>query len=370
MKKFLLSIAVLLAATVTLTSCDDDDDDNRWTTDPVETLVLDGVYVINEGSYYSQINGSLDFLAFDSLTNSLTMNRNIFETTNGRSLGGTPNHGAIFADSVLCIAVHEENRVEFVSTKTKKAYEAVTISQPREIAVSNEMGCIFVTSYTGKVYKIDMDTRRVVAESEQIKGNLEGIAFSGNNLYVCTGWNSDYTYNNEIVMLKATTMEQVATKTVIENPTQVIATNHGLFILSMGNYGDIPATVQCYNNGEVKEIGNATMMAYNATNEKLYMINAPYGATPEYKVYDTETGATTSFLTEPNIFQPYAIATDFLTGDVYISSLSESEDYPGSASYTTDGTLYRYSAEGAWLGSYFCGVCPGTIVCSSHVETK
>ncbi len=371
MKKIILSIAVLMAATVTLTSCDDDDDDNNpLNPDPIETLVLDGVYVINEGSYYSQINGSLDFLAYNGETETYTMNRNIFDAANGRSLGGTPNHGALFGDSILCIAVHEENRVEFVNTKTKKAYEPVTISQPREIAVSNELGCIFVTSYAGKVSKIDMSTRSVITESEQIKGNLEGIAFSGNNLYVCTGWNSDYTYNNEVVMLKASTMEQIATKTVIENPTQVIATNRGLFVLSMGNYGDVKATVQCMKNGEITEIGNATMMAYNATNEKLYMINAPYGAAPEYKVYDAANGTTATFLTQPDIFLPYAIATNDFTGEVYITSLSESTDYPGSASYTTDGTIYRYSDKGILTGSYPCGVCPGTIVCGAHIENK
>ena len=63
MKKYLLSIAVLMAATISFTSCDDDDD--CPTCPPPATIVQNGVYVINEGSYYSQINGTLDFLGYD-----------------------------------------------------------------------------------------------------------------------------------------------------------------------------------------------------------------------------------------------------------------------------------------------------------------
>ena len=123
MKKYLLSIAVLMAATISFTSCDDDDD--CPTCPPPATIVQNGVYVINEGSYYSKINGTLDFLGYDVANNTYSMTRNIFESVNGRSLGGTPNDALIVGDSVLCIAVADEKRVEFVNTTTKKAYAAV-----------------------------------------------------------------------------------------------------------------------------------------------------------------------------------------------------------------------------------------------------
>ena len=50
-------MAVLLAGTMAFTSCDDDDDNGGVLIAPVQTVDVDGVYVINEGSYYSQISG-------------------------------------------------------------------------------------------------------------------------------------------------------------------------------------------------------------------------------------------------------------------------------------------------------------------------
>lgn len=364
-EKYLLSVAVILSAAMTFTSCDEDEDGgNTGGPDPVVTF--NGVYVINEGSYYSQINGSLDFLAFESNSGTYTMTRNIFETVNKRSLGGTPNNGTIFCDSILCIASSDENRVEFVNTRTGKAYEAITIQTPREIAADNTAGCIYVSAYTGKVYKVDMKTRTITLESALIKGNLEGIAVRDGEVMVCTAWNSDYTYNKEVVVLDASTLQKKATITVADNPVQVIACSDGYFVLSSGNYADVEATVQQIKDGKVTEIGKATMMAYNNVTKKLYMVNAPYGMVPEYKVYDVTTATTSSFnINQSTIFSPYAMAVNEQNGEVIISSLSENADYPGSASYTTDGVLYRFSAEGIMLGSYPCGVCPGTIICSS-----
>ena len=371
MKKYLLSLAVLLAGTVAFTSCDDDDDNgNGSIIDPVLTHNVDGVYVLNEGSYYSQINGSLDFLRFDGEAGSFTMMRNVFDSANGRSLGGTPNNAVMYADSVLCIAVSDENRVEFVNARNNVAYDAVSISNPREIAVEGEY--VFVTSWAGKVYKIDMRTRAITGESTQIKGNLEGIAAVEGSLYVCTAWNPDYSYNKEVVVLDAQRLVPTDTITVVENPVQAIAANGGnVYVLSQGNYYDVAATVQCIDrNGNVSVIGNATMMAYDELHSKLYLVNAPYGEAPTYKVFDETDKTTADFALGTTIFSPYAISVMSLSGEVFISSLSPNPDAPEYASYTTDGMLYRFDAEGSLLGSYTCGVCPGTIVCRTHTEVK
>lgn len=364
MKKYLLSIAVLMAATISFTSCDDDDDSK---TCPTPVIPRYGVYVINEGNYSYQINGTLDFLGYDVAKGTYSMTDSIFEKVNGRSLGGTPNDALIFSDSLLCIAVADENRVEFVNTTTKKASAAVSIDSPRELAYESGSNYIYVSSYTGKVYKIDMTTRTIAGESEKVGANLEGIAVAGNKLYVCNSCNPDYTYNKNVVELNANTLAKNQDIEVVDNPVDVINAGSAIFILSMGNYADKPATVQMLKDGQLSTIGNATMMAYDSYNDHLYMINAPFGGDKEYKVYNLKNGQTTTFLTNPDIFSPYSLAVNPVNGDVFITSLTKNPD-TGYADYTADCKLYRYTSAGTLLGTYDCGVNPGTIVCDSYYQ--
>lgn len=364
MKKYLLSIAVLMAATISFTSCDDDDDSK---TCPTPVIPRYGVYVINEGNYSYQINGTLDFLGYDVAKGTYSMTDSIFEKVNGRSLGGTPNDALIFSDSLLCIAVADENRVEFVNTTTKKASAAVSIDSPRELAYESGSNYIYVSSYTGKVYKIDMTTRTIAGESEKVGANLEGIAVAGNKLYVCNSCNPDYTYNKNVVELNASTLAKNQDIEVVDNPVDVINAGSAIFILSMGNYADKPATVQMLKDGQLSTIGNATMMAYDSYKDQLYMINAPYGGDKEYKVYNLKNGQTTTFLTNPDIFSPYSLAVNPVNGDVFITSLTKNPD-TGYADYTADCKLYRYTSAGTLLGTYDCGVNPGTIVCDSYYQ--
>ena len=364
MKKYLLSIAVLMAATISFTSCDDDDD---CPTCPTPVIPRYGVYVINEGNYSYQINGTLDFLGYDVAKGTYSMTDSIFEKVNGRSLGGTPNDALIFSDSLLCIAVADEDRVEFVNTTTKKASAAVSIDSPRELAYESGSNYLYVSSYTGKVYKIDMTTRTIAGESEKVGANLEGIAVAGNKLYVCNSCNPDYTYNKNVVELNANTLAKNQDIEVVDNPVDVINAGSAIFILSMGNYADKPATVQILKDGQLSTIGNATMMAYDSYNDQLYMINAPYGGDKEYKVYNLKNGQTTTFLTNPDIFSPYSLTVNPVNGDVFITSSTKNPD-TGYADYTADCKLYRYTSAGILLGTYDCGVNPGTIVCDSYYQ--
>ena len=107
MKKYLVSFLWLLISLSVITSCSDDD--NKGGREPVE--VTDGVFILNQGNYFSQINGSLDYLNYS--TNLIS--RDVFQRANGRSLGGTPND-IVVVDGKLYIAAADENRVEVLDT--------------------------------------------------------------------------------------------------------------------------------------------------------------------------------------------------------------------------------------------------------------
>ena len=75
MKKYMKLLACLLAGAFVLTACDDDDPVVHYR----EVAVSDGLFIVNEGSYFSQVNGSLDYL--DYATGKVQ--RNVFSAANG-----------------------------------------------------------------------------------------------------------------------------------------------------------------------------------------------------------------------------------------------------------------------------------------------
>ncbi|MCR5132086.1 MAG: hypothetical protein K6C10_11585 [Prevotella sp.] len=362
MKKYFKLLACLFAGAIVLTSCDDDDD---FVIEYQDVAVADGVFILNEGSYFSQVNGSLDYLDYAAGS----VSRNVFQSANGRALGGTPNN-AILCGSKLYIATQEENRVEVVDAKTLKALTPVSVTSPRELCTDGES--VYVSSYTGEVSKIDTLSLKVTLKSDVVGTNLEGIAYRNGSVYVCNAWNSDYTYNTNLVKLDAQTLKKQKDVIVAANPNQLIASGDELYVASWGNYGDVQATIQQVNErDEVSILTHATHMALG--NGCLYLIGSSYDSNwnevNSYTVFNLSTGKETTFTEGSDIISPVAIGVDPLSGEVFISSRSKDPD-TGGASYTTDGYIVRYSNNGSVLARYNCGVSPGTLVFVSHNEKK
>lgn len=360
MKKLFCKSMMLLVAVVALTACSSDDDNSKWRAYSY-TAVNKGLFVLNEGSYFSQINGSLDFL--DLVKDE--MHRRLFATANGRSLGGTPNN-AVVLNGKMYIASADENRVEVIFYPTQVSLASIAIVSPREMATDGRY--VYVSSYTGKVTKIDSYTLSVVSVSEAIGANLEGIAVRNGHVYVCNAYaplaEAPYAdYKNEVVKLKASTLEQEARIVVASNPNQIISDGTNLYLASWGDYGATPATVQKVDaDDEVIALTRGRMIALSGN--KLYIVSTTYDAmwneVTSYSVYDLTTDTETTFIAGTEIVSPAAIAVDPATKEVFISSYSAGDG--GYTSYTTDGYVCRYSATGEYLGRYQTGVGPGTLI--------
>ncbi len=366
MKKYMKLLACLLAGTFVLTACDDDNEEPK--TEYHEVAVADGLFILNEGSYYSQVNGSLDYL--DYATNSIQ--RNVFQAANGRALGGTPNN-AVVCGSKMYIATQEENRVEVVDVKTLKALTPVSVTAPRELCTDGE--AVYVSSYTGEVSRIDTLALRVTLKSPVVGGNLEGIACRQGYVYVCNAWNSDYTYNTNLVKLNAQTLQKVADINVVANPNQLIAFEDNLYLASWGNYSDVPATIQCIDKDDrVTTLAHATYMALRLG--KLYLIGSSYdeqwNEVNTYTVVDLYNNKENKFIDGTEVVSPCAIGCDPITGDVFISSRKKYPNADGvpTVSYSQDGYLVRYKANGTYVATYDCGVNPGTLLFVSHSEQQ
>lgn len=359
MKKYFYMFACLFAATTLTTSCINDDDDP--VVEPVVNIETDGAFILNEGNYYSNIDGSLDYL--DYSTDKVT--RGLFASANKRSLGNTPND-MLVGNSVLYIATNGENRIEVLNKSTMMSIKTIEIPSPREM--TSDGTYVYVTSYDGRVRKIDPEYNIVVAQSAVIGDNLEGITYFGGSLYVCNSCKpgETYTYHREVVKLNASTLGNEGTISVGLNPTQIVTDGNNLYVLCMGDYDSTPAIVQRINmsNGSVNEISKATFMSIAAN--KLYLINAPWGATPTYHVYDIKTGSETTFTEGSEIFAPCAIAVDPIKGDAFITSYTESEY--GYADYSSEGYIVHYDKNGNFISKNTTGVGPATVAFNYHYE--
>ena len=354
MKKYFLSFVCLLAGVVLFTACSDDD--NEAPRQVEGQVVYEGLLILNEGQYASHINGSLDYLDFR--TNEVK--RNVFETVNGRSLGGTPNN-AIETDGKIYIATTDENRVEILDAKTLVAATPVTVQQPRELCSFKDG--VFVTSYNGTVTKISKATGKAVATSAVIGDRLEGIAAANNCLYVCNaflpGDDYSYTYHTNVVKLNAETLEKQKDITVNANPNQILAVGSNVYVCSWGNYYDAFELVQQIDAADnVTDIAPATYMA--AANNNLYLVASPFYM-PTYSVYDTVSKEMKPLNIGSEIFMPYMIAADPRSGDIFVSALKQNPE-SGYGDYTGDATVVRYKTDGTHVATYDCGTCPGTLL--------
>ena len=368
-----LFLSALCAMTVIggFTSCTDDDDSPVF----IDVTVADGVFVLNEGSYFAGINGTLDYLDYKTATMSNNILADIY------NLGGTPNNAIIVGD-VMYIACSDENRVAVIDAKNLiAAKQMIAITAPRELATDGSY--LYVTSQAGCVIKVDLTTNLIVETTPVIGDRLEGIAYRDGYLYVCnsckeipdpeTGF-STWEYHTNLIKLDAQTLSKVSDITVAANPNQIVSDGQYLYLASWGDYNQTPATVQQIDeNDEVSVIGTGQKIAYD--DNKLYIVNTEYdeywNEVHTYKVLDLKTNLTTDFWGDTSlIFSPGTIGVDPVTHDVFITSYNK-DDY-GYASYTTNGYMIVYSNANKYFSNaatkYNTGVGPCTLVFFNHSE--
>lgn len=382
-KQIVFSLALMTGATL-LTGCLSDNNNSE----PIEITVTKGLVVVNNGSAYNGIDGSLSFVDLEKEV----AQQNVYKTANGASLGGTPNDAIVYGQKLYVVG-SDENTVFVLNPKTFK--EITKISTTDILGAEGGVNPRHLTAYDGKVYVstygnyvAEIDTLGfTMTRSFKVGSSPEGMAIGTSadgkiaTLYVA---NSDYSYGNgSISTINLSTGSITEFKNEkIRNPQQILAAGDVLFVLDWGYYDYDDGGKQkeagvytVYNNEVTKTIPDATGMA--GAGYTIITYNNPYGSTETtYTMYNTRYGTQSAFrLSEDSeypIISPAAIALDpNNTGYLLIASRQKDPD-TGYPSYALPGYVNLYSIQngvGKFQKSYSVGIEPHKIEFSYGVAT-
>ncbi len=308
-------------------------------TDPDDVTESLGAYILNQGNYYSQIEGSLDYLQYDGYA----ISRNIFQEANGKSLGSTPQCGIAYGD-YLYLGIYESNVLWVVDRSDYTIVKQIECTQPRSIVALD--GKVYISQYDGHVARLDTETLAIDATVE-VGPNPETMAILNGYLYVPNSdgmnWEAGYANGKSVSKIDLSSFAVSATIEAALNPTKCASNGSDLFLLCMGDYNEVPATIYKLSSDNFEEVCAGTLFACDASN--LYVINDPYyGYGTEYYRWSLSSGEKSSLLAEePTNGLAAGIAVDPFNGDLAITYYSMDGGY---ASYSTDGFVNLYDNAG------------------------
>ena len=377
MKKFLLSFAVLTMAMSLMTACSSDDDDDAPVMKPVD--VSNGMFLVGSGNKKAGIDGNVSYIDYTKGTSIA----NVFQAANGKSVGKTANYITAYG-SKLYIVVDGEATIWVCDKQTLKIVKQISTTQllgeadgvsPRA-AVGYE-GKLYFTCY-GASYTGGAGIVAAIDTISFAKQQTFAVGSYPNGLTICNGYlfvtNSDY--GNGVkpslskIDLKSGAVSEIK-DAVITNPMEILTAGDAVYYLDYGTYDEnwnqTGAGVRKVTlDGKVSKVVDGTAMCSDG--KKIYTVNAPYGGSGiNYNIYDTTTGATTSW--EPSdIFSPAVIAADPVTGNVFIVSYQKNPD-TGYAGYALPSYTNQYDASGKFVKRYDnTATGPISVVFNTHTE--
>ena len=346
-KNFFNLIALCAVMALSFTSCSKDDD-------PTEEAVIPSeyIYVLNSGKMNNN-NASLSMYNLEEGT----VTKDIFEVQNGRRLGDTGQDIVVYG-SKMYIAVYGESTIEVTDLEAKSIKQINTEGQPRSFAVHE--GKVYVSYVNGYIARIDTATLSVEAKV-QVGRNPEQITVTGNKLYVANSGGFDYNteagYDNTVSIVDIASFTETKKIEVVINPCEVVFdNNNSVYVVSMGNYGDVPNTLQKINlsNDEVSVVQdfNGTYLA--GAGNILYAIHSQYDASWNqvitYYSYDMANNKVLSdnFVGNTEIATPYKINYDTAYESLFITS----------SDYTNDGDVYVFDKTNKFVNKFEAGLNP------------
>ena len=282
-----------------------------------------------------------------------------FMTQNGRGLGDTAQDIIVYGEKMY-ISVYGESTIEVTDLRAKSIKQIRTEGQPRYMVADG--GKVYVTYYNGYVARLDTASLEVEA-TVPVGRNPEQLAIANNKIYVANSGGMDAStsvgYDNTVSVIDIPSFAETKKLDVVLNPGRVQVDDQGyVYVVSIGNYGDIPNTLQRIDSrtdevSVLEACPNATEMAY--LDGVLYTYYSQYDAywntTITFTSYNTTTGATESWIKDgTTIAQPYSISAAGI--NIYVAE----------SDYTNNGDVYGFGTDGKLLITTEAGLNPMKVV--------
>ena len=347
---------LIAASALSFTACNNDDEPDKSKPNPDLPTNAEGAFILNEGNYGKQIEGSLTLIDYAATASS----QDLFQKANGRSLGASPQGGVVYGDKIY-LGIYSSNTIEVIDRNTYKSVKQISLTNsegqsPRSLVAKD--GKVYVSMYNGYVSRLDTLSLEI-DKTVKVGPNPEVIAIRGKYLYVPNSDGMNYpNYGTTASKINLDSFTVEKTFEVGLNPTQFASNGSDLFMLCMGNYGDVPATIyRLDNDDKYTEVAKATIMTVKGDN--VYYINAPWGVEEiTYAVYDIASGITKKMLRDSGVESPCGLGVDPVNGSIVVTSYSMDN---GVTSYATNGYAKVYDQNGTFVRRYEAGVGPRTI---------
>ena len=270
-----------------------------------------------------------------------------FMTQNGRGLGDTAQDIIIYGEKMY-IAVYGESTIEVTDLRAKSIKQIRTEGQPRYMVADG--GKVYVTYYNGYVARLDTASLEVEA-TVPVGRNPEQLAIANNKIYVANSGGMDAStsvgYDKTVSVIDIPSFTEKKQLDVVLNPGRVQVDDQGyVYVVSIGNYGDIPNTLQRIDSrtdevSVLEACPNATEMAY--LDGVLYTYYSQYDANWNTTITFTSYNGTT-------IAQPYSISAAGI--NIYVAE----------SDYTNNGDVYGFGTDGKLLITTEAGLNPMKVV--------
>ena len=352
-KNLLFRSTLLTLLTLCFVACSSDDEVDYGTWTPPLTSTQ-GAFILNSGNQGSD-NASLAF--YDKQKKEC--NPTVFESMNGGLKLGDTAQDLLVAGDYIFIAMHGSRLIYETDMQGKLVKKIVSESegqaqQPRSLAKDNNY--VYVSYYDGYVARIAQKTLELDINKVKVGRSPEGICVVNNKVYVANSGGADYNkpigYDKTVSVIDIATFKKVRDIDVVLNPTKLEIDRKGnVYVISMGNYGNVPNTLQRINpDYSVDSLGNASLMRINPNGDKLYTVYSQWGAPSiDYKVYDIyeQKYVEGSFVNSDVKFaaSPYSLNIDPATNEIYI----------GTSNYRTNAEMYIISTTGALVSHFNTG---------------